>query len=69
MSAGLGVLAYVLWGMNAIGGTSPILNVAGIALQAVWIGPLIMARSAASSVSSRCSTIRGKFRCPMAAIL
>jgi hypothetical protein len=42
MSAGLGVLAYVLWGMNAIGGTSPVLTIAGTALQAVWIGPLIL---------------------------
>lgn len=41
MSAGMGGLAYVLWGMNAIGGASPGFMVAGKQIPAIWIGPAV----------------------------
>ncbi len=43
MSAGLGGLAYVLWGMGAIGGVSPVFSIGTFHLAAVWIGPILMA--------------------------
>jgi hypothetical protein len=43
MSAGLGALAYVLWGMGAIGGVSPMLTVGSLHVPAIWIGPALMA--------------------------
>lgn len=46
MLAGLGVLIYVLWGLNAIKGTFPTVTVAAYPqypLPAIWIGPAVLA--------------------------
>ena len=42
MFTGMGVLAYVLWGMGALAGTNPIVNVGDYQIPALWIGPAIL---------------------------
>jgi hypothetical protein len=42
MVAGLGVLAYVLWGLGALAGNVPTITVGGHRIQALWIGPGIL---------------------------
>jgi hypothetical protein len=42
MASGLGVLAYVLWGLGALAGKAPILIVQGYRVPALWIGPGIL---------------------------
>lgn len=43
MLGGLGILAYVLWGLGAIKGTLPIVTVAQYPVQAIWVGPAVLA--------------------------
>ena len=53
MLAGLGILAYVLWGMGAINGTFPIIIVQGYPIQAIWIGPAVLALGALGGLIAR----------------
>ena len=46
MLAGLGILIYVLWGLDAIKGTFPMLTIAPYPqypVPAIWIGPAVLA--------------------------
>ncbi len=42
MLTGLGVLAYVLWGMGALAGQTPMVMAYGYEVEALWIGPGIL---------------------------
>ena len=42
MFTGLGVLAYVLWGMGVLAGENPIVNLGDYHFPALWIGPGIL---------------------------
>jgi hypothetical protein len=42
MGVGLGVLAYVLWGLGALAGKTPTFIVGGYRVQALWVGPGIL---------------------------
>jgi hypothetical protein len=42
MATGLGVLAYVLWGLGALAGHVPLVTVQGYRVPALWIGPGIL---------------------------
>jgi tetratricopeptide (TPR) repeat protein len=46
MATGLGVLAYVLWGLGALAGKTPMVVVGGYRVQALWVGPGILALGA-----------------------
>lgn len=41
-SAGLGMLAWVVWGLGAIAGKPAVMNVAGMAVNLIWVGPAVM---------------------------
>jgi hypothetical protein len=43
MFAGLGFLAYVLWGMGALAGQRPVITVLQYRVSALWIGPGVLA--------------------------
>ena len=50
MVGGMGVLAYVIWGMGAISGKTPMITLPGFSIPAVWIGPVLGAVGAALGV-------------------
>ncbi len=41
--AGIGIFAYVLFGLDAVSGAVPAFSAGGVRIPAIWIGPTVMA--------------------------